>query len=123
MIRAMTELSIKQLLDNPLAEPRRHLDKDRVKRYVQLLDDLPPVTVFRLEDGTLLLVDGYHRVAAAQLGKRTTVLADIREGTRAEALNFAAATAVRERGSSDQQARDAIKRYSGRQWPAESESG
>jgi hypothetical protein len=32
---------------------------------------------------------------------------------------FAADVAVRERGFSDEQAREAIKRYSGRRWPTQ----
>jgi hypothetical protein len=58
----VARLSIQQLLSNSLVDPRRHLDLDRVQRYTRLLDELPPITVFRLEDQTLLLVDGYHRV-------------------------------------------------------------
>jgi ParB-like chromosome segregation protein Spo0J len=84
-----------------------------------MLDELPPVAVFRLEDQTLLLVDGYHRVAAAQKAGRTTIDADIREGTRADAVKLAADVAVRERGLSDEQAREAIKRHSGRHWPTQ----
>ena len=112
-------LSVQQLLSNSLVDPRRHLDLDRVQRYTQLLDELPPITVFRLEDQTLLLVDGYHRVAAAQEAGRATVDADIRAGTRAEAVQFAAEVAVRQGGFSDEQAREAIKRYSGGRWPAQ----
>jgi hypothetical protein len=77
---------------------------------------LPPVTVFRLEDQTLLLVDGYHRMAAARAAGRITVRADVQEGTKTEAIQFAAERAARERGFSNQQAREAIKRYSGGQW-------
>jgi hypothetical protein len=113
----VVRLSIQQLLGNSLIDPRRHLDLDRVQRYAQLLGELPPVTVFRLEDQTLLLVDGFHRVAAAQEAGRTTVDADIRDGTLAEAVQFAAEVAVLERGLSDEQAREAIKRHSGGRWP------
>ena len=115
----MARLSIQQLLSNSLVDTRRHLDLDRVQRYTQLLEELPPITVFRLEDQTLLLVDGYHRVAAAQEAGRATVDAEIREGTRAEAVRFAAEVAVREGGFSDEQAWEAIKRYSGGRWPAQ----
>ena len=64
----VARLSIQQLLSNSLVDSRRHLDLDRVQRYTQLLDELPPITVFRLEDQTLLLVDGYHRVAGKKRG-------------------------------------------------------
>jgi hypothetical protein len=115
----VAQLSIEQLLSNPLVDPRRHLDLERVQQYAQMLDELPPIAVFRLEDQTLLLVDGYHRVAAAQKAGRTTIDADIREGTRADAVTLAAAVAVRERGFSEEQAREAIRRYSGSRWPTQ----
>jgi ParB-like chromosome segregation protein Spo0J len=115
----VARLSIQQLLSNSLVDTRRHLDLDRVQRYTQLLEELPPITVFRLEDQTLLLVDGYHRVAAAQEAGRATVDAEIREGTRAEAVRFAAEVAVREGGFSDEQAGEAIKRHSGGRWRAQ----
>ena len=91
----MADLPIEQLLNTPLVDPGRHLDLGRVRRYSQLLDEMPPVTVFRLEDQTLLLVDGYHRVAAAQATGRVTVRPNVRGGTRAEAVKFATRTASR----------------------------
>ncbi len=115
----MAQLPIEQLLGNPSVDPLHHLDLDQVQRYSLLLDELPPVTVFRLEDGTLLLADGYHRVAAAQAAGRAIVNADVRDGTKADALKFAAEVAMRERGVSDPDARAAIKRYSGGQWSAD----
>jgi ParB-like chromosome segregation protein Spo0J len=116
------ELEITRLLSESPADPRRHLDQDRVRRYAEVLDHLPPVTVFALEDQTLLLVDGYHRLAAAQQLGRTTVRAEVRPGTRAEALRFAVDVAQAEAGVSADQARDAIRRYSGRQNQHERES-
>jgi ParB-like chromosome segregation protein Spo0J len=109
------EFDIKRLLRESPADPRRHLDQDRVGRYAEVLDQLPPVTVFALEDQTLLLVDGYHRVAAAQQAGRTTVRAEVRVGTKSEALQFAVDLAQAEVGMSADQARDAIRRYSGPQ--------
>jgi ParB-like nuclease domain len=98
----MAQLPVEQLLKSSLVDPRRHLELDRVQRYSKLLDELPPVTVFRLEDQTLLLADGYHRLAAAQQAGRSTVKAEIREGTRADAMQFATKVAARERGISDE---------------------
>ena len=107
------ELEIKRLLKESPADPRRHLDQDRVRRYAKVLDQLPPVTVFALEDQTLLLVDGYHRIAAAQQAGRTTIRAEVRVGTKAEALQFAVDVAQAEAGVSAEQARAAIRRHSG----------
>jgi hypothetical protein len=58
----VAQLSIEQLLGSPLVDPRRHLDRERVQRYAQMLDELPPIAVFSLEDQTLLLA----RTSASQ---------------------------------------------------------
>jgi uncharacterized ParB-like nuclease family protein len=76
------ELEIKRLLRESPADARGHLDQDRVRRFAEVLDQLPPVTVFALEDQSLLFVDGYHRLAAAQQAGRTTVRAEVRFGTK-----------------------------------------
>jgi hypothetical protein len=34
------------------AAPRRHFDQNRVRRYAEMLDQLPPATVCALEDQT-----------------------------------------------------------------------
>jgi ParB-like chromosome segregation protein Spo0J len=115
----MVDLPIERLLDSALVDPRRHLDLEWVQRYSQHLDELPPVTVFRLDDETLLLADGYHRVAAAQAAGRVRVTADLRQGTKADALAFASEVARHKRGVSPQQARAAIKRHSNGRWPSE----
>jgi hypothetical protein len=109
------EVEIKRLLEESPADPRRHLDQDRVRRYAAVLDQLPPVTVFELEDHTLLLTDGYHRVAAAQQAGRIVVQAEIRVGTKAQAVEFAIDVARAEWGLSADQAREAIRRYGGGQ--------
>jgi hypothetical protein len=112
------EVEIELLLEESPADPRRHLDQDRVRRYAELLDQLPPVVVFELADHTLLLADGYHRVAAAQLAGRTAVQADMRVGTHEQAVQFAIDVARAECGISADQAREAIRRYSGGQLDA-----
>jgi hypothetical protein len=109
------EVDIKRLLEDSPADPRRHLDQDRVRRYAEVLDQLPPVTVFELEDHTLLLTDGYHRVAAAQQAGRTVVQGDIRVGTKAQAVQFAIDVARAEWGVSADRAREGIRRYAGGQ--------
>ena len=71
---------------------------DRVQRYTQLLDELPPITVFRLEDQTLLLVDGYHRVAAAQEAGRATVDAEILQQELTNTLALLGVTRISDLG-------------------------
>jgi ParB-like chromosome segregation protein Spo0J len=113
----LEDVAIVDLVGPGLVDPDRHLDQELVARFALVLDDLPPVTVYRLPDG-LLLVDGYHRLAAARRLGRTTVRAEVVSGTKADALAFATALAVRERNLSEQQVRDAIERRSGGAWGA-----
>jgi len=42
------EVEIELLLEESPADPRRHVDQDRVRRDAELLDQLPPVVVFEL---------------------------------------------------------------------------
>jgi len=96
--------------DTPV-DPRAHLDASKVGRYAAILDQLPPVVVFKTERG-LLLVDGYHRVAAAQALGRTTVAADVTVGSRSDALRYAIARASAEREMTEDEAAAAIARRS-----------
>jgi ParB-like chromosome segregation protein Spo0J len=85
-----------------------HLDDARVDLYSRILDEMPPVVVFLTAEG-LLLADGYHRVAAARLLGRTTVEADIYNGSRKNALEFAIGKSG-EKGISRDEALAAIQR-------------
>jgi ParB-like nuclease domain len=105
------ELEIARLIDETPVDPGAHLDHAKVARYAEMLDELPPVVVFKTEQG-LLLVDGYHRVAAAQMLGRTTVAADLKAGTRSDALRYAVEHAASELGITEQRAAAAITRRS-----------
>lgn len=69
---------------------RDELDEDTVRRYMEIFDQLPAVTVFRLPDGTCLLAGGFHRAEAARRLGREEIRAEVQEGTRQEAEDFAA---------------------------------
>jgi ParB-like chromosome segregation protein Spo0J len=111
----MALLEIHALLASPLVDPRAHLDPERVAHYVETHDPLPPVVVYQTAEG-LLLVDGYHRIAAAQQRGATTIEAEIRHGSRNDALRYAAAMAAAQRGVTAQEATDRIEHHSGRRW-------
>jgi hypothetical protein len=111
------DVEVAALTGNALAGPSRHLDEDKISRYAQIFDQLPPVVVFETDDG-LLLVDGYHRVEAARRLGRTAVRAQVRQGSHGDALRFAVDLAAAERGVSKDQALDAIRRSSGKRWRA-----
>ena len=67
---------------------RDDLDGETVKRYQQIIDDLPPVDVFNTEEG-LILAGGYHRLEAHRQEGRETITANIHLGTVVEAKMFA----------------------------------
>ena len=50
-------------------------------------DRFPPVVVFR-SNGTYLLADGFHRFLARRLAKFERIDAEVRQGTRLDALKF-----------------------------------
>jgi hypothetical protein len=108
---AMPRLRIADLLAAAPVEPHEHLDPARVERYAGMFDDLPPVTVFETPGG-LLLVDGYHRVAAARRLGLETVDAQMRRGSRRDALRYAATAGAAERGISPEEAASYIERRS-----------
>ncbi len=86
---AMTQLRITDLLTNTQVDPEAHLDAARVVRYAEMLDFLPPIVVFDTAEG-LLLADGYHRVPAARRRGLETIEAEVRRGSRHDALRYAA---------------------------------
>ncbi len=81
----MARLRIAELLANAPIDPEAHLDAARVERYARTLDALPPVVVVDTPEG-LLLADGYHRVAASRRLGLEEVEAEVRTGTRRDAL-------------------------------------
>jgi ParB-like chromosome segregation protein Spo0J len=88
----IVEVELAALLPGPIEASRTHLDAARVAWYVEHLDEAEPVTVFDLDEG-LLLADGHHRVEAARRLGHSPVKADVRAGSRRDALDFAVALA------------------------------
>lgn len=66
-------------VDNTI-QPRRFLSRDAVKRYQMAYrigpDNMPPIKLGRLPDGRTILIDGFHRVAAAELVGHTRLRAE-----------------------------------------------
>jgi hypothetical protein len=82
-------LPIAQIVADPSLTVREKLDEGTVERYRESLDRLPPVIVYRLPDGEVLLTDGFHRQEAHRREGRETVQAEVREGTREDAREHA----------------------------------
>jgi ParB-like chromosome segregation protein Spo0J len=64
---------------------RSELRQDAVERYTEILDEMPPVQIWK-PNGKMLLVDGWHRIAAARRLGRTEIAAEVHEGDRTEAM-------------------------------------
>jgi ParB-like chromosome segregation protein Spo0J len=107
----MPRLRIADLFANSPIDPEAHLDDERVKRYAEMLDTLPPVVVFDTGEG-LLLADGYHRVAAARQRGMEVIDAEVRRGSRHDALLYAARVAAAQQGISPGVAAAYIRRRS-----------
>lgn len=110
----MSRVRIAELLTSPLVEPDAHLDAERVRSDVDASGQ-PPVVVFEATEGSLL-ADGYHRVAAARLRGEETVAAEVRKGSRQDALRYAAIAGAAQRGISVEQALDHIRDRSRDRW-------
>ena len=67
---------------------RNQVDMVRVSNYRGIIDLLPAVDVFDLPLG-LTLVDGFHRYEAHLKDGRSTIKANVHQGTEVEALKFA----------------------------------
>jgi len=59
-----------------------------VDEYCEVLDELPPPTVFQIEED-YVLVDGFHRYAAYQKCGRDTIPCEIIQGSLDEAREYA----------------------------------
>jgi ParB-like chromosome segregation protein Spo0J len=116
-VTTVTRLSIDDLLASAVVDPGAHLDAERVAQYADTPAGAPPVVVYDTPEGRLL-VDGYHRIAAARQRGAGTIDAEIRHGSRTDALRYAAATAAVQRGVSFDEAVGHIKRRSGDLWGA-----
>jgi ParB-like chromosome segregation protein Spo0J len=89
-----------------------HLDAQRVEMYRRSIDRLPPVVVFETEGG-LLLADGHHRLAAAVAEGRETIEAEVRHGTRHDALAYAVTVGAAQKDMSPEEVRERIHRRYG----------
>ena len=84
-----TELRLDEVkVDRATYLVRSQMDMVRVSNYKGVIDLLPPVDVFDLPLG-LTLVDGFHRYEAHLKEGRSTIKANVHQGTEVEALKFA----------------------------------
>ena len=82
------DVPVDDLVLDPNLNLRDRLDEFAIERYADAWERMPPVTVFEV-DGQWLLADGFHRHAAAIKLNRRMIPAEVREGSMADALDFA----------------------------------
>lgn len=82
------KLAIEDITADPTIQIRRANHEATIQRYEESFEKLPPVTVYDTDEG-LLLADGFHRLAAAIRRGEKKIEADVRKGTRADALEYA----------------------------------
>lgn len=69
-------------------QPRAELREDVIEDYAEAMRAgvvFPPVVVY-FDGETYWLADGFHRVKAARAASRTTIAAEVRQGTRRDAV-------------------------------------
>lgn len=91
-------IKIADVLDEKGLFPRERIDVGTVAEYAEAMQEearLPPIRIIRDPDGRLLLVDGWHRVAASRKLGDLTIYARIRNGDWSDAVEGAAAQNAR----------------------------
>ena len=86
----MTTVPIASIRLDGGTQPRDSVNTDVAKGYAEAIADgatLPPVTVF-FDGNAYWLADGFHRVLAHKIVDIAEVAADIRQGTRRDAVLF-----------------------------------
>lgn len=104
------KVALQEITVDPTVHIRQKLDAETIERYMEVLDELPPVVLYKL-DGELIMADGFHREAAAERLGRSKVEAEIRQGTRDEALEYAVRANVSHgKALSSEEYREAVRR-------------
>jgi uncharacterized ParB-like nuclease family protein len=90
-----TKLKLDAIRLDAEIQTRVHIDESVVLEYSEDMargDRFPPVVVFQVDQvdrGDFILVDGFHRLKAARRAKLGQILAEVRRGSRPDALRFA----------------------------------
>ena len=83
------KLRISDVVIDQSIDIRDRMDETTIRDYMDIFYRLPPVAVFDTPEG-YLLADGFHRIAACQRLGRNEIEAEVRKGSRDDALEYAA---------------------------------
>lgn len=89
LVRTDGETQVRETLDQEYVTELLALWEDNRNR------DLPPVVIYRDEDGSHWLADGFHRHAAAMRAESDSILAEVRHGSLDMARIYAAGANTR----------------------------
>lgn len=104
------KLGLTQLNIDPAIDVRQKLDEETIQEYMDSFEDLPAVVVFETA-GEFLLADGFHRAIAAQRRGISEIEAEVRKGSREDALEYAAYANTRHgKRLNPEERREAIRR-------------
>lgn len=84
-------LHLDKIVTSAGTQIRARIDSDTVNEYAEGMQEknqFPPVVVFH-NGSQFILADGFHRVMAANRNGSKSISAEIRKGTKADALRFA----------------------------------
>jgi site-specific DNA-methyltransferase (adenine-specific) len=84
------EIALNQIKADHKFSPREKVDEETVKDYIECLEQLPPIVVFKLPDeDKYILADGWHRFRAAEQLEWESIEADVKYGNKETALEYA----------------------------------
>lgn len=83
------ELRVSEINVDHDVQIREATNTDAINEYSEVIDDLPPVIVFRDKEGQNWLADGFHRYQAAIKAKKLRIKCDVRTGEKRDAILFA----------------------------------
>lgn len=83
-----TKLKLSDIHIDQAVTIRLEIDEETVERYQDILEELPPITVFHV-DSKYLLADGFHRREAAIRRGWEYIEVEIKDGTYEEASEYA----------------------------------
>lgn len=83
------QLSLANIVIDDTTDIRESMNEATIQEYMDILDRLPPVTVFDTDEG-YVLADGFHRATAAERLGLKEIDVEVRAGTRTDAEEFAA---------------------------------
>jgi len=116
----MIEIELSSIILDPELQPRVAMDQATVAEYAEEMGEgatFPPVTIF--DDGSQRwLADGWHRYHAAQKAGMETINADIKQGSRRDALLFSISANAKHglRRSRDDKQRSVLALLSDPEW-------